>query len=93
MEKRRRDGNKFYKNFPVFVASSVPCFYDDREIRKNNKGFKDTKDWLVECQIVSDLNKLCQLRLGIIYYSLNEDLSRKIVTEVERTGFKKADQV
>lgn len=93
MEKRRRDGNKFYKNFPVFVASSVPCFHDDREIRKNNKGFKDTKDWLVECQIVSDLNKLCQLRLGIIYYSLNEDLSRKIVTEVERTSFKKADQV
>lgn len=46
MEKRRRDGNKFYKNFPVFVASSVPCFHDDREIRKNNKGFKDTKDWL-----------------------------------------------
>lgn len=44
MEKRRRDGNKFYKNFPVFVASSVPCFHDDREIRKNNKGFKDTKD-------------------------------------------------
>lgn len=46
MEKRRRDGNKFYKNFPVFVASFVPCFHDDREIRKNNKGFKDTKDWL-----------------------------------------------
>lgn len=94
MEKRRRDGNKFYKNFPVFVASSVPCFHDDREIRKNNKGFKDTKDWLVECQIVSDLNKPCQLRLGRNYIlQFNEDLSRKIVTEVERTGFKKTDQV